>query len=265
MKLKIPLYTLLYLGISVTTQAQKLPNIQENSLRAPVDIRIDGKASEWGNKFQAYNHATDIFYTLANDDDNLYLVVQVADPNIISRITSRGITFSIQHGASKEDKNQANITYPVSKTPPYFGLNRKKYELIDTSIKAADSVMRRYNKMIDDSCKFIGINGIAGIDTLISVYNRDGIKARGQFNNKKVFTCELSIKLKLINASVNDNANLTYKISINGYKTAPITISPPSNPTPDQQAAFERQQQLINKLIAPTYLQGEYKLIKKLN
>src|ERR1022692_4097643 len=162
MILKISSYILLYLGIWTTANAQKLPNIQENSLRAPEGIKIDGNATEWGNKFQAYNHATDIFYTIANDDDNIYLFVQATDPDIISRITSRGITFSIQHGASKEDKNQADITYPVSKTPPYFGLKRKKYEVNDTSIKVADSVARHYNKMIDDSCKFIGVNGIAG-------------------------------------------------------------------------------------------------------
>jgi len=262
MTLRTSIYILLFLGIGSTANAQKLPNIQGNSLRAPKDVKIDGKATEWADKFQAYNHATDIFYTMANDDDNLYLVVQATDPSIISRIVSKGITFSIQHRSTKENGSQTDITYPVSKTPPYFGLNRKQYALKDTSLKAADSVKRRYNKMIDDSLKFIGVNGIPGVDTLISVYNRSGIRVRAQFDNKRVYTCEFSIKLKLLNISVSDKSNITYKILINGYKQSPITISPPSNPTPDQLAAFERQQQLINQLTAPTYFLGQYTLTK---
>ncbi|HCN82336.1 MAG TPA: hypothetical protein DIT07_01770, partial [Sphingobacteriaceae bacterium] len=65
--------------IPVTTSAQKLPNIQEASLRAPAGIKVDGKATEWNNQFQAYNKATEIFYTISNDDDKLYLAVQATD------------------------------------------------------------------------------------------------------------------------------------------------------------------------------------------
>ena len=56
--------------------AQKLPNVQQASLRAPENVKVDGKPTEWGDKLQAYNKATDVFYTIANDYNNLYLIIQ---------------------------------------------------------------------------------------------------------------------------------------------------------------------------------------------
>jgi len=74
----------------LNTHAQTLPKVQEASLRAPDNIKIDGKPTEWNNQFQAYNTATDLFYTIANDDQNLYLVIQAKKPLSISKIGQRG-------------------------------------------------------------------------------------------------------------------------------------------------------------------------------
>ena len=77
--------------IAISADAQKLPTEQQVSLRAPAGLKIDGKATEWDNKFQAYNHHTDFYYTIANDDNNLYLIVQANEPAIIKRILKGGI------------------------------------------------------------------------------------------------------------------------------------------------------------------------------
>ena len=50
--------SILFAVITFTATAQKLPNVQATSLRAPANIKIDGKATEWNDKFQAYNHST---------------------------------------------------------------------------------------------------------------------------------------------------------------------------------------------------------------
>ena len=42
-----------------SVQAQKLPNKQEISFRAPANVKIDGKATEWGD-FKAYNSAIEL-------------------------------------------------------------------------------------------------------------------------------------------------------------------------------------------------------------
>jgi len=97
----------------LTTQAQKLPNVQLASVRAPADIKIDGKATEWNYPFQAYNRATDVFYTLSNDDDNLYLTLQATDEDIIRKIINGRISFTINKSGKKSEQDAVVITYPL--------------------------------------------------------------------------------------------------------------------------------------------------------
>src|ERR1700744_3913120 len=102
-------------------QAQKLPNVQQKSMRAPETVKVDGKATEWDDSFQAFNHATDIYYTMANDDKNLYLVVQATDKQVINKIIGGGVALTIQKSGKKNDKDGITITYPVfdPKDRPY--------------------------------------------------------------------------------------------------------------------------------------------------
>lgn len=66
--------TMICLLAFTNTQAQKLPKVQQASLHAPANIKIDGKATEWEGKFEAYNPGSRVFYTLSNDSENLYLI-----------------------------------------------------------------------------------------------------------------------------------------------------------------------------------------------
>jgi hypothetical protein len=84
---------------------QKLPGKQEGSLLAPPKVKIDGKATEW--TFRAYNIATDVFYTMAHDNDNIYLVIKAADESSVRKIISSGITFSVNNTAKKTDAGAA--------------------------------------------------------------------------------------------------------------------------------------------------------------
>jgi hypothetical protein len=163
---KIVLFAFLFAAITVT--AQKLPSVQTAGLRAPADIKIDGKPTEW-NKFQAYNNATDIFYTIANDDENLYFIVQATNPEIINRVVGGGVTLGIQKSGKKTDKNNMSITYPLTdhSTTLVFNLRGRKGVAQDTSVRAADSVMRRNNKTLAQKSKWIGITGIKDLDSLI--------------------------------------------------------------------------------------------------
>ena len=103
------------LSTCFTAQAQKLPNIQQGSLRAPAQVKIDGKATEWGSRFRAYNKATGIYYTLANDDDNLYLAIQAKDALIIRKVLTGGVVFSVNRSV-KRDHEQVSLTFPLLAT-----------------------------------------------------------------------------------------------------------------------------------------------------
>ena len=89
------LIALSFAVLSASSQAQKLPNKQDVSLRPSDKVKIDGKISEWGKDFKAYNHATNLFYSIANDEANLYLVIRAADQLTVRKIIAGSITFSI--------------------------------------------------------------------------------------------------------------------------------------------------------------------------
>lgn len=196
--------------------AQKLPNIQTASLRAPANIKIDGKATEWGNQFQAYNKATDVFYILANDNNNLYLLLQATEEIIIKKISRGGITLTINTSNKKADKNAVSVKYPVVKfleAPLKFSLLNKK---VRDEIYA-DSVKNELNKLIGIKFKEIETIGIKGItDSLISIYNDSGIKVAATFDNQLNYTYELAIPLKYLGIDVTKLVKFNYNIMLNG-------------------------------------------------
>src|ERR1700679_721966 len=89
-------------SICIIACAQNLPNVQKVSLRVPGNVKIDGKPTEWDNTFRAYNYNTNIFYTMANDDDNLYLVVKATDADIINKIVGGGTVLTISKTGNKD-------------------------------------------------------------------------------------------------------------------------------------------------------------------
>jgi hypothetical protein len=202
-------YFFLFFIVPVALHAQKLPDLQKKSLRAPNNIKIDGNAIEWGNRFQAYNKATDIFYTICNNDENLYLIIHASDPDVLTKITNRGVLFCINTLGIKKAENIISINYPVFETgyrnKPYITfLNAAMPHSVRVAMeKNLDSVSKVANKKLDDNEKFIRVNGIPGVDTLLSIYNREGIHAAEGFDNTMAYTCELSVSLKLLKLDVD--------------------------------------------------------------
>lgn len=103
------------MSVSAATSlnAQKLPNKQEISLGAPANVKIDGKMNEWGDQLQAYNKATLIYYTIANDADNLYLVVRIENPDIINKAISGAITLTVNPADKQSDEKCPAVSFPL--------------------------------------------------------------------------------------------------------------------------------------------------------
>lgn len=229
--------TLAFFGImlfvSFSSIAQKLPNVQQSSFRAPLHVKIDGKTMEWNNQFQAYNHATDIYYIMANDNDNLYLVVQATYPKIIYKIINGGVTFTITTSNKKSSSQVYKITYPVFKSNnlPSIPLGNKPIIAKDSSVRSfqVDSFTNRLNEQLSMKSKVISVNGIKTIsDSLISIYNDYGIKTGERFDSKMAYSYELAIPLKLLGLDIDNLKTFDYDIKINGMfsmipKNAQIT------------------------------------------
>ena len=193
---------------------------KRTNIHIPNNLRIDGKALEW-NDFQAFNPTTDIYYGIANNNDNLYLILQARDPDFISKIILGAVTFTISKSGDKKDKNAVSITFPVydrKDGPAYINLmNRPKISSAQDAKKQTDSFMNVINKQLISKTKLIGIRGIEALeDSVISIYNEDGIKAMALFDNRIYYTYELLIPLKYLALSANQRIPFAYNIKLNG-------------------------------------------------
>jgi len=216
----LPVFLLVF--IFFTANAQKLPAVQQISLRAPAEIQVDGKATEWNNRFQAYNDSTHFYYTIANDDKNLYLTVQASDPAIINMIVWGGITLSINKAGKKDFEEAATITYPDLKDANYPALAKNDPKLlkematvVNFSDKKArpDSLAMAGNSLLTARSKFIWVNGIRRLAELTSVNNQKGIKAVSMFDNKMVYIYELAVDLSLLGLNAAKPEKFAYNIA----------------------------------------------------
>jgi hypothetical protein len=278
--MKITAYTTLaliaFILIATAAIAQKLPALQEVSLREPAGRKIDGKATEWGNKFQAYNKKNLLSYIIANDDNNLYLTVYTPDALTINKISQGGVTFTVSSILDKklrEKANNAEVRYP------YFDLagkesgagmasrarefhNFKKDSLIHKT--GLDSLVSLSNLKIAALCKEIRVLGIKAItDTVISIYNTDGIKAAGSFDKNMGYTYELAIPLKHLNLSATEGTKFSYNIKLSGTPTAEDYVKANrSPPRPNNARPGSRFFDESLYLGTPTDFWGEYTLAK---
>jgi len=240
MKLKTLFFAVIITLATNAAIAQKLPTTQQVSLRAPDKLKIDGKATEWNNQLQAYNKATDIFYTIANDDENIYLVVQAVNPRIVQKIINVGLTFTVSNTGKKNEKENVSFTYPLldistggqilynagamkksDLAPPRPPNMPVRDDTVKYSLNHTDSLTRIANRLLANNANKIKITGIAEFgDEPISVYNENKIKIAAMFDNG-TYTYELAIPLKYLNLSVNDTKKAAYGIRIDGRLVNP--------------------------------------------
>ena len=202
------LFLIAFIGIN-HVNAQKLPAVQHVNLRAPANVKVDGKANEWG-KLQAYNPAINCYYTIANDDKKLYVVLQ-AEGMVIAKITSGGFKLVIQKTGNKKDAAAPFIKFPFREKG--IGVILGKKEWIHPN---ADTVLMLDNKRLTANSKQIYTSGLFGADSLISMYNNSGVEAANTFDINRIYTCELSIDLSLLGLSVENAAKFAYHIVENG-------------------------------------------------
>jgi hypothetical protein len=116
------------------------------------------------------------------------------------------------------------------------------------------------------------VTGIAGLDTLISVYNSDGIKAAQLFDNRMAYTIELAIDLKLLDLSANNTPKIAYHIALNGVNLVNLNKSADGNPartvvavtsSPVLDSKISLNMAMSAQSFAPTDFWGEYILAKK--
>ncbi|MGY3213364.1 hypothetical protein [Mucilaginibacter sp. HD30] len=263
MKLLIFAFLLIvYMG----AHAQKLPNVQQVSLRAPANVKIDGKATEWGKKLQAYNPATEVFYTMANDDKKLYLIVQVSQ-SVMTTAVNGGIKLAIQKAGYKSDAGAPFIKFPYMEKGKTVLIDPKDWD------HATDTAVIKYNKQLATRAKWIYTSGLNGVDSLLSIYNEHGVAAANAFDNEMKYTLEMAIDLSLLGLSFDHASKFSYHLMINAEPnsysfTGPLNVmkrvvSNNNWPTTERSIQnMETFENFLNNWTAPTDFWGEYALAK---
>lgn len=221
--------------------SQKLKEVQETSILAPATVKIDGALGEWNDTFQAYNKATKLYYTLSNDDKNLYLVIKSTDPMNNNKITAGGITLAINSDDKKKEKDAYSLTYPAVKPfsrnmrgggfggpgGPGGGGGVRTMSFIGGgpggpggpggTITIDSNMVKAAHERTIAAAKEIKISGFKSItDSLISIYNEYGIKAAINYDAKNNFTYELRIPLSTMGMSTNNPKEFAYNVKVNG-------------------------------------------------
>jgi hypothetical protein len=221
--------------LCLSVNAQKIPNVQQGSLRAPLTVKTDGKLTEWGKQLQAYNNSTGVFYTIANSNDKLYLTLLAKDASSIKKILLGGITFTINQTGKSSDKERMSITFPLLKMAEVSSLNIKFNEpafAIDAAGKArqTDSIAMLLNTDLATKAKDIKVEGISQIaDKLISVYNDEDIRASLRFDSEKYLVYELAVPLKYLGLSIANQPKFHYNLMLNGLDKSNTVVYPNGN------------------------------------
>ena len=225
--MKIIYLALIFLIISCKIFAQQLPDVQVLAVLAPKGLKVDGKAGDWNEAFAARNDRTQLFYTLANDDKNLYLIIKSATSSSTNKIMMGGITFVVNSQGKKKEKDGVSITYPLinranrgqggrtgnnqNRQAGQGGFQNRSQQ----NSQQRDSILMITRKAQLATVKEIKISGVKTIqDSLISIYNEYGVKAVANINTTGDYIYELSIPLSLL--ELNANQEFAYQIKVNG-------------------------------------------------
>ena len=216
---------ILFYFIPLIAKAQKLPDVQQVGLWSPNTLRIDGKEPEWNNAFAANNKRTDIFYTICNDDKNIYMAIKSANADIAGKIIAGGISFLVNTKGKKKEEDAYVITYPLIKRGTGTGTNRQnRGNRNEQSQQQRDSVRLVQRKALLTAIKEIKVNGFSQIeDSLISIYNEFGIKAAASFDDKSNIFCEFAIPFAMLSLSYDTAKDFMYQIKLNGRPSANLS------------------------------------------
>ncbi|RZK39522.1 MAG: hypothetical protein EOO90_18635 [Pedobacter sp.] len=287
-------FSILLIFLSFASSAQKTPDVQTAGLVAPSTIKIDGKATEWGDSFAADNKRTSLQYSLANDDKNLYLVIKASGVANINKIMAGGISFNVNIEGKKKEKESFSVTYPLVKRagrgqaggrpmgaqgagggqarPGGFGggAGQNRPQL---TVAQRDSASLVQHKTQLATVKEIKVSGFKNIqDTLISIYNEYGVKTVANFDNTGAMIYELAIPLSLLELATDQGKEFAYQLKVNGMVMAgfgggnnPGGGNRPGGGGGGNPSGFggNRGGGNFQDIMSPTDFWGKYTLVKK--
>lgn len=208
-------------GVHVSAFSQKKAEMI-NTRWANNPVVADGLLTDWPDSLSLFNEATNLYYSLANDDKNVYLALRSASKQDLTKILAGGISFSANIYGKKKDP--PTVIFPILDRTP--GKNRNVKEQPEE-----DEMQKQVLSRIKD-IKVTGFKEI--IDGGISLQNTYGIRAAASFDKNNNLVQEIIIPLTLLNLSTMNAGEVVYSIKVNGLRSQTAAM--------DQRQTAQRQQ-----------------------
>jgi len=259
---KLFAFSLLLLFVKIAA-AQKLPRVQKVSLRGTAATAAVIGPDTIAEQFQAYNPNNRIFYTISNDDDNLYLSVGFPGWFETEKFAVGGVTFSVK---TKAGKANAAFTYPVT-LYTHNGIEEGIHQFSNLKDDAANNREKLaelpyiFNQKILKTFINIAVKGATGVpDTIQAIKNNFGLKAIAAYDKNMSMVYHLTVPLKYL--ELNGADSFMYDLKMNGTpaveKIAPNTYPPPIIVSAPGEINYDYEY-----MNSPTHATGEYKLAVK--
>ena len=185
-----------------------------NTLQAPpAGVTIDGDLNEWGDSLRYYNEDQKLYYTLANDKDNLYMAIRINDRSEQRRILGAGLTLSIDTKGKK--KESFSVTFPIGGKPDMApdddtqSLDGSKPNTVDNHEEKMKANMTKLRQL--------KVTGFKDVESeLITTANTYGFKVAIDFDKDGNLIYETAIPLSLFHAEDIGKNEWAFNIRING-------------------------------------------------
>ncbi|MBO9674688.1 MAG: hypothetical protein J7577_14670 [Sphingobacteriaceae bacterium] len=190
----------------------RLLNAQEveENIRMVKPFKADGISNEWNEPLNQYNDATRLAFALANDDQNLYVIIESLDPQTTFSILSGGITLNINTAGKKKDGMK--LTFPLMERPP----SPKDVDASEghhTQHPDGDMGMMHDPAAMNKGIRVSGFKNIADGD--LPADNQSGIETGMSIHPNKDLIYELRIPLAQLGVDLDMKKPLVYNIKIN--------------------------------------------------
>jgi len=199
---------LLFILLLISGQLLHAQDVEEN-IRMVKPFKADGISSEWNEPLNQYNDATRLAFALANDDQNLYIIIESLDPQTTFSVLRGGITLNINTAGKKKDGMK--LTFPLMERPPA----PKAGDEVDHEIQHPDA----NNETMHDSSNINNSTRVSGFrnipDGNLPVDNQNGIETGMRIHPNKDLIYELRIPLAQLGVNLDVKKPLVYNIKIN--------------------------------------------------
>ncbi|MBC6111959.1 hypothetical protein ACFOG5_00850 [Pedobacter fastidiosus] len=195
-----------FVGLS-TLKAQEV----EDNMRMTKPFKADGISKEWNEPLNEYNTDTKLAFALANDDKNLYVIIESLDPQTTFSVLRGGITLNINTEGKK--KTGINLVFPLMERPPVPKDGElPKDELSKMPLEKNGDIPHDFAGMN----KTIRVSGFKNIsDGDLPLENSYGIQAGMTIKPNRDLIYEISIPLSQLQVDAEMKKPLVYNIKIN--------------------------------------------------